>query len=115
MALGMGHPKSFNVVRREKRVPMEVGVRISGNAAIPGTETTFTQNVSSRGACVLSSRRWQINDQVTIATMTGSFRSVARVAYCAITPDSHFAVGLEFVQPSGNWIVSSPVASASRS
>jgi hypothetical protein len=84
---------------------MEVGVRITGHAALPGTETTFTQNVSPRGACVLSTRPWKINDRMVIATMTGSFRSTARVAYCAITPQSQFAVGLEFLETNGNWVV----------
>lgn len=108
MALGMGVPKSFIAVRSEKRVPMEVGVRISGHSALPGTETTFTQNVSPRGARVLSSRPWKINDQLVITTMTGSFRSTARVAYCAMTPESHFAVGVEFLEPNGKWVVEQP-------
>ena len=105
MALGMGVPKSFNAVRSEQRVPMEVGVRISGHNALPGTETTFTENVSARGARVLSTRPWKINDRMTIATMTGSFRASARVAYCTITPQSQFAVGLEFLEPNGRWVV----------
>jgi hypothetical protein len=105
MALGMGVPKSFIAVRTEKRVPMEVGVRISGHAALPGTETTFTENVSPRGARVLSTRPWKINDQLVISTMTGSFKATARVAYCAVTPDSHFAVGVEFIEPNGTWVV----------
>jgi hypothetical protein len=87
---------------------MEVGVRITGHAALPGTETTFTQNVSARGARVLSTRPWKINDQMVISTMTGSFRATARVTYCAMTPESHFAVGLEFIEPSGSWVVDRP-------
>lgn len=90
---------------------MEVGVQITGHPSLPGTETTFTENVSSRGARVLSSRRWKPNDQLTIATLTGSFRSLARVAYCQSIPDSGFAVGLEFLEPSGNWVVNSVFAS----
>jgi len=105
MPLGIGGPKSFNAVRRETRIPMEVGVRISGHGAIPGTETTFTENVSSRGARVLSSRRWKINDRMIVTTPAGSFRSVARVAYCQTTPGSDYAVGLEFVESSGGWVV----------
>ena len=48
MPLGIGIPKnkSFAIVRRETRMPMEVGVHISGHARMPGTETTFTENVS---------------------------------------------------------------------
>jgi len=106
MRFGMGVPKHFTVSRRERRVPMEVGIQILGHAASPGRETTFTENVSSRGARVLSSRRWKINDRLTVTTMTGSFRSLARVAYCELVPDSGFAVGLEFLEPKGNWVIS---------
>jgi len=84
---------------------MEVGVRITGHPALPGTETTFTENVSSRGARVLSTRRWKKDDQLTIATLTGSFRAIARVAYCQSVAERGFAVGLEFLNPTGNWVV----------
>lgn len=107
MPFGMGVPKPFVAPRRETRVPMEVGVQITGHPSLPGTETTFTENVSSRGARVLSSRRWKPNERLTIATLTGSFRSIARVAYCQTVPQAGFAVGLEFLDPSGNWVVSS--------
>jgi len=68
-------------------------------------ETTFTENVSPRGARVLSVRRWKQNDRLTIATLTGSFRAIARVAYCQLVPEEGFAVGLEFIEPSGKWVV----------
>jgi hypothetical protein len=84
---------------------MEVGVHITGHPALPGTETTFTENVSPRGARVLSVRRWKTNDRLTISTVTGSFRSLARVAYCQLVPETGFAVGLEFLEPSGKWVV----------
>jgi hypothetical protein len=89
---------------------MEVGVNITGHPALPGTETTFTENVSPRGARVLSIRRWKINDRLTISTVTGSFRSLARVAYCQNLPDNAFAVGLEFLEPSGRWVVAEALA-----
>lgn len=110
MRFGMGVPKSVVAPRREARVPMEVGVQITGHPALPGTETTFTENVSPRGARVLSVRRWKPGDRLTIATLTGSFRAVARVAYCQLVPESGFAVGLEFLEPSGNWVVADSFA-----
>lgn len=105
MRFGIGIPKPYMTSRSERRVPMEVGVQILGNAAAPGREATFTENVSSRGARVLSSRRWNINDRLTLMTMTGSFRSIARVAYCEMVPDAGFAVGLEFLEAKGNWVI----------
>jgi hypothetical protein len=104
MRFGMGVPKTL-AERRETRIPMEVGVQITGHPVLPGTETTFTENVSVRGARVLSSRRWTTGDRLTIATLTGSFNAVARVAYCQLVPESGFAVGLEFLEPSGGWVV----------
>lgn len=103
MRIGMGVPRTVHA-RREARVPIEVAVHIGGHPALPGVEATFTENVSPRGARVLSSRRWKINDRLTIATLTGTFRSMARVAYCEVKPQAGFAIGLEFLEPSGNWV-----------
>lgn len=110
MQLGMGVPKVFSASRREPRIPMEIGVHISGHAELPGSEATFTQDISSRGARVFSIRRWQINDRLNFATPTGSFQALARVAYCQPSRDSLFAVGLEFLDPHGKWIVAQPSA-----
>jgi len=84
---------------------MEVGVQISGHVQLPGTEATFTENVSPRGARVLTTRPWKINDRLMLATLTGSFRALARVTYCQLVPKGTFAVGLEFLEPNGRWVV----------
>jgi hypothetical protein len=101
----MGVPRNTVAPRRETRIPMEVGVHITGHPALPGTETTFTENVSARGARVLSVRRWKTDDRLTLTTLTGTFRSLARVAYCQLVPETGFAVGLEFIEPDGKWVV----------
>ncbi len=108
MRIGMStsKDKSIAMLRREIRVPMEVGVDISGHARVPGTEATFTQNVSARGARVLSVRRWKMNDHLVITMRTGSFQSIARVAYCQPVPQAGYAVGIEFLAPRGQWVVS---------
>jgi hypothetical protein len=106
MRFGMGVPKTI-AERRESRIPMEVRVQITGHHALPGTETTFTENVSARGARVWSTRRWKPGDRLTIATLTGSFRSIARVAYCQMVPESGFVVGLEFLESREGWVVGS--------
>ena len=84
---------------------MEVGVQISRQSALQEAETTFTENVSSRGARIWSARRWKINDQIIVATLPGSFRSIARVAYCQPAKGTGFSVGLEFMEPTGSWVV----------
>ncbi|HVB85717.1 MAG TPA: PilZ domain-containing protein [Candidatus Dormibacteraeota bacterium] len=105
MPLGMGNPKAFTAPRKEARIPMEVGVQIKGQTTVREAETTFTENVSSRGARVWSSQRWKINDELIISTLPGSFHATARVAYCQPARGTGFAVGLEFVEPRGSWVV----------
>lgn len=106
MRLHSKSSENFKNPRREIRTPMEVAVRISGHEKLPGIETTFTQNVSSHGARVHSVRRWRPEDQLWIATLTGQFRSLARVAYCERQRGNGFAVGLEFLEPAGAWVIS---------
>ncbi len=38
---------------------MEIGVYLDGHREFPGAESTFTENVSARGARVVSFRRWE--------------------------------------------------------
>ena len=39
----------FTFHRAEKRIPMEIPVFIDGHRLAPGSESTFTENVSARG------------------------------------------------------------------
>ena len=103
--------KAYAVERYEERIPMEVAVQISGNERIPGVETTFTENVSSRGARVVTVRRWKPEDRLEFASLPGDFRAKARVAYCQPQPGHGFAIGLEFLEPTGRWVIQPPVGS----
>jgi len=91
--------------RAERRIPMEIGVFLEGNQQAPGAESTFTENVSERGARVVSTRRWELNDRLTLISRSGEFRSSARVAYCQPMQGDGFAVGVEFLEPRGRWVV----------
>jgi hypothetical protein len=91
--------------RRQNRIPMAVAVQLSGNERLPGVETTFTENVSARGARVATTRRWQTDDRVLMISLPGDFRARARVAYCERVRDTGFAIGLEFLEPSGSWVI----------
>ncbi len=101
---------TIGVDRPEKRIPMAIAVHISGHERAPGTETTFTENVSSRGARVTSTRRWRPNEMLEIASLPGDFRAKARVAYCQAQSEG-FVIGLEFLEPSGRWVVNTPAIS----
>ena len=90
---------------------MAVPVRIAGNSSMPGEETTFTEDVSARGAKVYTTRRWKADERLLIASLSGSFRSLARVAWCLPARDQGFTVGLQLVETSGNWVVAPAAAS----
>ena len=98
-------PYSFS--RRENRIPMEIPVVLDGHRHLPGAESTFTENVSSRGARVVSVRRWEKGAALKLASRTGEFRSEARVAYCLPLHGDGYAVGVEFLETSGRWVVES--------
>src|SRR5437899_7656363 len=94
--------------RAEKRILMEIPVLIDGHREAPGSESTFTENVSARGARVVSVRRWEQGEPLLIASRTGEFRSSGRVAYCQPLQGDGFAIGVEFLEPKGRWVVQSP-------
>jgi PilZ domain-containing protein len=98
----------FAYHRGEKRILMEIPVLIDGHREAPGMESTFTENVSARGARVISVRRWEPGEPLKFASRTGEFRSSARVAYCQSLQSEGFAIGVEFLNPKGRWVVQSP-------
>jgi len=103
----MNTPRSqtFPFNRTERRIPMEIGVYLEGNRQVPGAESTFTENVSERGARVVSVRRWEPDDRLMLSSRTGEFRSSARVAYCQPMQGDGFAIGVEFLETRGRWVV----------
>jgi len=101
------HRNKFNFPRSESRIPMEIPVMLEGHRHLPGVENTFTENVSARGARVISVRHWDKNAQLTLASRSGEFRSSARVAYCHPIHGDGYAVGLEFLESKGRWVVES--------
>ena len=93
--------------RSERRIPMEIPVVLDGHGHIPGAESTFTENVSTKGARVVSIRAWEKGARLILASRTGEFRSSARVAYCQPLRGDGYAIGLEFLEPRGRWVVES--------
>jgi PilZ domain len=104
----MPRTSAFSFHRAEKRILMEIPVLIDGHRQAPGSESTFTENVSARGARVVSTRRWEQGERLNFVLRTGEFRSSARVAYCQPLHGDGFAIGVEFLEPKGRWVVQSP-------
>jgi hypothetical protein len=102
--------QEYGVKRFEKRIPMTVAVHISGHRSAAPVETTFTEDVSSRGARVPSVHRWHPNETLQFESLPGDFRALARVAYCRPHPEG-YVIGLEFLEPTGRWVVTAPAGS----
>jgi hypothetical protein len=103
--MALSHNRPFTYHRAEQRIAMEIPVVLDGHRQLPGSEATFTENVSARGARVVSVRRWEQGEKLVFASRTGEFRSSARVAYCQPLQSEGFAVGVEFLEAKGRWVV----------
>ena len=80
-----------------------VALMLTGpDPALP-TELTLTENISSRGARVITKGRWTAGDALVIKSLEGGLQSEARVAYRQPTREDVYAIGLELVAPAGNW------------
>jgi hypothetical protein len=87
----------------EDRTPAQVAVDLSGLDVHTAAQQGITENVSARGARVLTSKPWQPNEHVTIRSLLGSLRSRARVVYCQPLGTDLFAIGLELFVSVGEW------------
>ena len=107
--------KTYAFARVEKRVPMTIAVRLE-DEDLPLAETAFTRNVSSHGAQVLTSRRWRTEARIQLASMPGDFHARSRVAYCESTVDNGeiYVIGVEFLEPSGHWVVDQAAATSGK-
>lgn len=97
--------------RLEERTPVHVTVDISGLDIHAAAQQGITENVSARGARVVTAKPWQPNERVTVRSLLGSLRSRARVVYCQPLPKNSFAIGLELFVSVGEWTLpqASPV------
>jgi len=89
--------------RIEKRVGMEIPVRLVEGERIGVVEKVVTVNVSPHGARVITKRRLRTDDHVGIAALAGDLRVQARVVYCHAQGDDNFYVGLEFRRSFVDW------------
>ena len=89
--------------RKEFRVPLKTFVNLSGFDK-PSYEIASTIDISSHGARVLTRRRWQPNQDVSVRSIRGTtLNSRARVVHCQPYTDNIFVIGIEFYSPIGDW------------
>jgi hypothetical protein len=89
--------------RIEKRVTMAIPVCLVIAEKLVFADQAMTVNVSSRGARIITRRRWQLEEQPRLASSSGELRTQAKVVYCEPLTDGHFCVGLQFLSAIMDW------------
>lgn len=100
--------------RTEDRLPMKVNVDLASLDVRTPAQEGITENVSPRGARILTNKPWKPNERLNVRSLRGNFRSRARVVYCVPvrdadaeegrqTEDPLFAIGLQLFATAGNW------------
>lgn len=92
--------------RKEVRIAVKMFVNLSSEDN-PSAEVAPTIDISCHGARVVSKRRWQPNQPVSVRSIRGNFYSRARVVHCEPYTDSSFAVGIEMYYPTKDWTLPS--------
>ena len=82
--------------RMEKRIPMAVPVDLVIAEEMLVAERVVTVNVSPHGARVVTKRRWRVEEQPWLASLTSYFRLQGSVVYCQPMANGDFCVGLKF-------------------
>ena len=89
--------------RADKRTPIKVVVDLASLDVRTPAQEGVTENVSARGARVVTSRPWQPNDRLNLRSLLGDFRSRARVVYCQSLKNGSYALGLQLFAAVGHW------------
>ena len=89
--------------RTGDRKRVRLAVDLSGLDVHTAAQQGITENVSPRGARVLTSKPLHPNDRVVVRSLLGNLRSRGRVVYCQKLESGSFAVGLELIVSVGEW------------
>jgi len=96
--------------RREKRTTAEVVVMLSGqNGALVPEWASTDENISARGARILTTHRWRPNDTLLIRCVDGTLQARGRVIYCQRLRENLSVIGVKLLVPRGSWRESSEV------
>jgi hypothetical protein len=89
--------------RGENRTPLKVAVDLSSLDLRTPAQEGVTENISARGARVLTNRPWKPNEGLHVRSLLGDFKSRARVVYCVPVDGELYAIGLQLFAVAGNW------------
>ena len=87
--------------RLERRTARTIAVELCGEPRL--NERTFTENVSPRGARVVTGREWQPGARVLLICPEDNVRLEAEIVYYQRLAKNRFAVGLELSARVERW------------
>ena len=80
---------------------MEVLVDLASVDVRMPAQEGVTENISPRGARVLTSKPWKPNDRLNVRSLLGNFRSRARVVYCVPVNNNRLRWDFSFLRRPG--------------
>jgi hypothetical protein len=97
--------KTRFVGRMEKRLPIAIVVRLTQAQDQPanGTEVTYTDNVSSHGARVVSNRPWEPGEVAQVTSLKDEITIRGKVVYCHKQQENRYLIGLNFQGRDVTW------------
>jgi hypothetical protein len=99
----LGSPMEMAAKRGENRTALKVAVDLSSLDLRTPAQEGVTENISARGARVLTNRPWKPNESLHVRSLLGNFKSRARVVYCVPVDGELYAIGLQLFAAAGNW------------
>lgn len=89
--------------RLEGRLTLPVVVYLADPGKPEAAELVVTENVSARGARVLSKRRFETGAQMHVFPLNNNPRLLAQIVYCHKMSFNSFWVGLQFQENFPDW------------
>ena len=99
----------WKVKRKEARILLAIPVTIEGldKSNAPFREETVTDNVSKNGVCIILDQALVLGTILTVTACQGKFKCKGEVrALWVDDNDRKKRVGIRFVDPTANWVVS---------
>jgi|SRR5215472_3091660 len=100
---------SMYEIRKENRHPERLSVLISRMSDPMRIEQGSTENVSPHGMRLLTERPWKRDNHVIIQSSENELWARGKVVYCQALSHGKFAIGLELLARTGDWIIRSSV------
>ena len=91
--------------RKEKRTPRTLRILLSSGLQPIVAEYASIENISSYGVRIRTERPWRPDSRVLIRSSQGESWASARVVYCQTVKSRMFALGLEFLSRTTDWML----------